>query len=658
MITRLLVANRGEIARRIFTTARAMGIGTVAVYSDADARAPHVAEADLAVRLAGSAPADTYLRADLLVDAARRSGADAVHPGYGFLSENADFARAVGDAGLVWVGPSPEAIAAMGSKLRAKELVAAAGVPVLPSLAPEDLPGSNGVAFPLLVKASAGGGGRGMRVVSDRDGLAEAVASARREAEAAFGDGTVFCEPWLRPCRHVEVQVVADTHGRVVALGERECSVQRRHQKIIEETPSPAVDPDLRQRLCQAAVAAAGAVGYTGAGTVEFLLTEGGEFFFLEMNTRLQVEHPVTECVTGLDLVRVQIEVAEGQPLSFEETPVVRGHAIEARVYAEDPAADWRPCAGELSTVDVPGVVARFAPPADHGVRLDFGVVDGSVVGVHYDAMLGKVIAWAPNRPAAARMLAGALAGARLHGVTTNRDLLVRVLRHPAFLAGATDTGFLTDHPEVVEPLLDPDGVRLAALAAALAGMAERRTGARVLGGLPSGWRNNPSAPQSVTFDGPAGPVTVTYRLRGDEVTDLGPEFAGLGGVRLVSVGPSRVVLEIDGVRQAFRVARVGGRSCVDGAAGSVELVEVPRFVEPAERLAAGSLVAPMPGAVLRVAVAEGDRVSAGQVLFTLEAMKMEHPVRAPGAGTVTAVCVAAGSQVDAGAVLAVVGEL
>ncbi|HEX5497283.1 MAG TPA: biotin carboxylase N-terminal domain-containing protein, partial [Mycobacteriales bacterium] len=493
MITRLLVANRGEIARRIMTTCRALGIGTVAVYADADADAPHVAEADVAVRLPGSAPADTYLRADLLLAAAGRTGADAVHPGYGFLSENAAFARAVADAGLVWVGPPAAAIAAMGSKLRAKELVVAAGVPALPTL-PADGPDSpdgpgapagSGFDFPLLVKASAGGGGRGMRVVRDAGSLAGAVASARREAAAAFGEDTVFCEPWLEPCRHVEVQVVADTHGRVVALGERECSIQRRHQKIVEETPSPAVGPVLRERLCRAAVAAAGAVGYTGAGTVEFLLAPDGRFFFLEMNTRLQVEHPVTECVTGLDLVRLQLEVAEGAPLGFDTPPAPRGHAIEARVYAEDPAAGWRPSTGVVSTVEVPGVVARFAPPAGHGVRLDSGVADGSTVGSHYDAMIGKVIAWAPDRPAAARMLAAALAGARLHGVTTNRDLLIRVLRHPDFLAGSTDTGFLDAHPEVTEPLLGAAGVRLAALAAALAGMAGRRAGARVLGMLP-----------------------------------------------------------------------------------------------------------------------------------------------------------------------------
>ncbi|HEX6937455.1 MAG TPA: biotin carboxylase N-terminal domain-containing protein, partial [Actinomycetes bacterium] len=399
MIRRLLVANRGEIARRVFRTCRDLGVSPVAVHSDSDADAPYVREADLAVRLPGTAAADTYLRADLLVRAAEQSGADAVHPGYGFLAESAAFARSVLEAGLVWVGPPPRAVEAMGSKIEAKRLMADAGVPTLPRIDPERAGAGD---FPLLVKASAGGGGRGMRVVRDPGEVAAAVESARREALAAFGDPAVFGEPLLEQARHIEVQVLADAHGTVWTLGERECSIQRRHQKIVEETPSPAVDDVLRSALSAAAARAASAIGYVGAGTVEFLLAPDGAFYFLEMNTRLQVEHPVTECVFGLDLVRLQLEVAEGQALPLEP-PSADGHAIEARLYAEDPAAGWAPQSGRLHRISVPGVDARFARPAAYGLRLDSGVEDGSVVGVDYDPMLAKVVAWAPTREAATR---------------------------------------------------------------------------------------------------------------------------------------------------------------------------------------------------------------------------------------------------------------
>ncbi|HKN99442.1 MAG TPA: biotin carboxylase N-terminal domain-containing protein, partial [Pseudonocardiaceae bacterium] len=439
MIRRLLVANRGEIARRVFRTCRTLGIQTVAVCSDPDADAPFAAEADVAVRLPGATPGETYLRADGIVAAAVRAGADAVHPGYGFLSENADFARAVLAAGLTWVGPDPDAIEAMGSKIAAKKRMAAAGVPVLPELDPGAVGESD---LPLLVKASAGGGGRGMRIVRTTAELADAVALARQEAESAFGDGTVFCEPLVEGARHVEVQILADRHGTVWALGERECSIQRRHQKIVEETPSPAVDAELRAQLCAAGVAAARAIDYVGAGTVEFLLGADGRFHFLEVNTRLQVEHPVTECVFGLDLVAWQLAIAEGTRLPAEP-PAPRGHAIEVRLYAEDPAADWRPQSGTVQRFAVPDVDAEFAVPAGYGLRLDSGVADGGSVSTFYDPMLAKVIAHGPDRASAARRLAAALAGTRLHGLVTNRDLLVNVLRHNDFLAGATDTGFL-----------------------------------------------------------------------------------------------------------------------------------------------------------------------------------------------------------------------
>jgi propionyl-CoA carboxylase alpha chain len=669
MIRRLLVANRGEIARRVFATCRLIGIETVAVYSDADVDSPHVAEADYAVHLPGNSPTATYLRGDLVIAAAHRTGADAVHPGYGFLAENAEFAGAVADAGLTWVGPSAKAIALMGSKIEAKALLAEAGVPMLPTYTDPDLVDE----FPVLVKASAGGGGRGMRVARDRDSLADAIASARREAASAFGDGTVFCERYVERARHIEVQILSDAHGNIMTFGERECSIQRRHQKLIEETPSPAVTPALREQLCTAAANAARAVDYVGAGTVEFLLAPSGAFYFLEMNTRLQVEHPVTECVAGVDLVQLQLHIADGATLSQQSAPPIRGHAIEVRLCAEDPAYAWLPSTGTLHRFRVPEVAGEFRPLPQPGLRLDAGVADGSVIGVHYDSMLAKLIAWAPTRDDAARLLASALARSDIHGIVTNRDLMVRVLRHETFLSGAIDTGFLDRHPEVFAPLLSSvDGVRLSCLAAALAGAAERRATASVLRAAPSGWRNVPSGWQTTVYDGPAGPVEVGYRFdRAGElaswwVRTVDPEeldLAGLGQpgltdehppVAVVGTDPSRVVLDVAGVRLAFEVNRVGDVSYVDSAEGSVGLTELPRFPEPTADVGEGSLVAPLPGAVSRVLVVPGQRVSAGELLMTLEAMKLEHPVHAPAAGVVASVPVSAGAQVNTGTVLAV----
>ncbi len=607
---RLLVANRGEIARRVFRTCRDLGIETVAVYAEPDAGAPHVAEADYAVGLPGTLP---YLDADLLVDAARRAGADAVHPGYGFLSENAAFAEAVVAASLTWVGPPAKAIAAMGSKVEAKRLMADAGVPTL-DMSPD--------TFPVLVKASAGGGGRGMRIVRDPADLPGAMAAAEREAAAAFGDGTVFVERYVERARHIEVQVIADRAGTVVALGERECSIQRRHQKIIEECPSPAVSPDLRTRLCDAAVAAARAVDYVGAGTVEFLLAPDGGFFFLEMNTRLQVEHPVTELVYGVDLVALQLSVADGSPLPFAVAPEARGHAIEARLYAEDPRNNWAPSTGPLHRFEIP-----------EGVRVDAGVESGSVVSAYYDPMLAKVIAWAPAREYAARRLADALRRSRLHGVVTNRDLLVRLLRADAFLAGDTDTGFLDRDRCLFDPLLDTDGVTRAAHAAALHGAWLRRQAAPVLADLPVGWRNNPTSRPSVTYDGPHGPVTVEY----------------------TGAHPSPVTVTTDGVNRSFEVTVLGDTSYVDGPDGSVTLVERPRFGTTSAEVPAGSLLAPMPGAVGRIEVAVGQPVLAGDLLLTLEAMKLEHAVHAPADGVVVELTVTVGTQVEPGTVLAVI---
>jgi propionyl-CoA carboxylase alpha chain len=647
MIQNLLVANRGEIARRVFRTCRDAGIGTVAVFSDADADSPHATEADAAVRLPGNAPAETYLRADLLVKAAAGTGADAIHPGYGFLSENAAFARAVLDAGLTWVGPPPEAIETMGSKVESKRLMAAAGVPVLSELDPAEVTGED---LPLLVKASAGGGGRGMRVVRKLGELAEAVESARAEAGSAFGDPTVFCERYLETGRHIEVQVLADTHGTVWAVGERECSIQRRHQKVVEEAPSPLVDAAMREELFEAARKAAKAIDYVGAGTVEFLAAPDGRFYFLEMNTRLQVEHPVTECVTGLDLVALQLSIAEGERLPADP-PATHGHAIEVRLYAEDPAAGWQPQSGTLHAFEVPDVDREFVHGP--GLRLDSGFVGGSVVGVHYDPMLAKVIAWAPTRTEAARRLAKALAGTKIHGVVTNRDLLVNILRHEAFLAGETDTAFFDRHglDTLAKSLATVDTERLSALAAALATAAANRTAAAAQRRLPSGWRNVRSAGQRKAFTVGENEYEVVYALTRDGLRAEGYE------AELVSAGPARVVLDVGGVRHTFDVARHGDTSYVDSALGSVTLKAEPRFADPAAALAAGSLVAPMPGTVVRLAVEAGDIVAAGDPLLWLEAMKMEHRIAAPADGVVTELPVTVGQQVEVGTILAVVGE-
>ncbi|MCW2817322.1 MAG: Carbamoyl-phosphate synthase chain, ATP-binding protein [Marmoricola sp.] len=663
-VTRLLVANRGEIARRVFATCRRLGIETVAVHSDADADLPFVREADVAVRLPGDAPAETYLRVDLLLDAARRTGADAIHPGYGFLSENAAFARAVLDAGLTWVGPHPDSIDAMGSKIEAKKLMAAAGVPVLTDLDPSVVAEAD---LPVLVKASAGGGGRGMRVVRDLGALADAVTGARAEAASAFGDGTVFVEQYLEHGRHVEVQVVGDTRGGVLVLGERDCSVQRRHQKVVEEAPAPGLSAATREVLHEAARAAVRAIDYVGAGTVEFMVSTGGtgdRVAFLEMNTRLQVEHPVTEAVFGLDLVELQLLVAEGGgvPTSVEGP---RGHAIEVRLYAEEPAADYRPQSGRLATFEIPDVDVVFGALTGSGLRLDAGFESGSEVGTHYDAMLAKVVAWAPTREQAARRLAGALRRARLHGVRTNRDLLVEVLGHEAFLAGDLSTDFLSEH---TLRSLEREGVPGTAtdqallLLAATAAVTERDVARRhVQRGVPTGWRNVVSAPQVTAFDVGGTRVEVGWLggRGGLRLADVDGELHG-ASVASVTGGPDRwrVVVEHGGVAHPVDVTLHGDLAPhgvdLDAAVGHLAVTALPRFVDPADVVAAGSLLAPMPGTVVAVPVTEGAVVVAGDPVVVLEAMKMQHTIKAPADGVATDL-VAVGRQVAAGDVLAVV---
>jgi len=602
--------------------------------------------ADEAVRLPGAAPADTYLRGDLIIAAAAATGAGAVHPGYGFLSENAAFARACADAGLTFVGPAPETIAAMGNKVAAKATMADAGVPVLPGMTvtkdADPAEAATRVGFPLLVKAAFGGGGRGMRLVADPAELTGAVTSARSEAASAFGDGTVFLERFLTDPRHVEVQIIGDPAGTVIHLFERECSIQRRYQKIVEECPSPAVDGHLRAALAAAAVTAGQAIGYTGAGTVEFVLDRDGSFYFLEMNTRLQVEHPVTEEVTGLDLVELQLRIAEGGPLPLVAREArINGHAIEVRLYAEDVPAGFVPATGTLH---------RFAIPPAPGIRVETGFRDGSVVSPHYDAMLAKVIAHGRTRADAARRLARALMRAEIHGVTTNRDLLVAILREPGFLAGATDTGYLTRHDPAA--LAAPRAAAAHALAAALARQARHRAEAPVLGTLPSGWRNVFSAPQRVAYTAASETYAVAYRITRDNVQASVNNLPMHALVHAAS--PDRVDLEIGGTRREYRIHQVGAEVYVDASDGSSALSEVPRFGDPEKVTPTGSLLAPMPGLVLRVLAEVGAVVTAGQPLLVLEAMKMEQTVSAPASGVVAELRAKAGEQVSTGQVLAV----
>ncbi|MGH0037484.1 MAG: acetyl/propionyl/methylcrotonyl-CoA carboxylase subunit alpha [Myxococcota bacterium] len=633
----LLVANRGEIARRIVRSAHDMGLRCVAVYVDADADAPFVEEADQAVRLETG-----YLDADAVLDAARRAGAGAVHPGYGFLSENADFAARVGAAGLAWVGPSPEAITRMGDKIAAKALAEKARVPTLPgSLDPG---AADQVGYPLLVKAAAGGGGKGMRVVESADDLVESVAAARREALGGFGDDRVFLERYVARARHIEIQILGDAHGQLVHLGERECSIQRRHQKIIEESPSPRVDAGLRQTMGEAALRLARELGYQSAGTVEFLLDDDtGEFFFLEVNTRLQVEHPVTERVTGIDLVREQLRIAAGEPLGYGQDDVAfSGAAVEARLYAEDPANGFLPATGTL---------AAYAPAATPAVRWDSGVRRGSVVGTEFDPMLAKVIAHAPTRAEAVGRLALALERTHLGGVVTNRDFLVQTLRTPEFLAGDTTTDFI-DRVKPARALVPDEALRTRmARLAALWVQAENRRQAGVLAEVPSGWRNARLPDQKLVLDHGDESTTVLYR----SLRDGRFRFHDGTTARIHACHEEGIDAEIGGHRTRARVTRAGDRLHVHGPHGDLEFVERPRFTLPGSEERAGGFVAQMPGKVIDLRVKVGDRVAAGDTVLVLEAMKMEHPMRAAEDAVVTEVRVAPDEQVEAGTLLLVV---
>jgi propionyl-CoA carboxylase alpha chain len=658
---RLLVANRGEVARRVLAAARALGIETVAVFAEDDRHAPFVGEADRAVALGAGPAAGTYLDVARVVDAARRAGADALHPGYGFLSEDPALAEACLAAGLTWVGPPPGAMATMGHKARAKAAVAAAGVPVLDSRVvdaerPDRLAElGEAVGYPLLVKASAGGGGRGMRLVEGPGGLADSVAAARREAAGAFGSDEVFLERFVHPARHVEVQVVADRHGAVVHLYDRECSIQRRHQKVVEEAPAALVDDDRRAVMWAAAVEAARAVGYEGVGTVEFVVGEAGAYF-LEMNTRLQVEHGVTELVTGVDLVQLQLAVADGRPLPFTQAEVaVAGHAVEARLCAERPRDGHRP---------TPGRVLHARWPEGEGLRVDAGVATGSVVGAAYDSLVAKVMAVGEGRGTAVARLRAALGGPlELDGVETNRLMLAAVLAEEDFVAGRTSTDYLERHPEVVAAALPAELRRHHAAAASLF-LEAARAAASLVPGAPPSWRNVGRAQHQDRFvDGDDHLSVAVGRLEGRlEVLVEGPGdlAAPLGdevGVRVADGGHwagGTVDLTVDGVLVRHRVRRHGAVVAVSSAEGqsTFELAQDDGAAEaPAS---AGECRAPLPGSVVRVLVTEGDVVEDGTGLVIMEAMKMEHTLRATGAGTVRRVVTEAGRQVDVGDLLVV----
>ena len=641
----LLVANRGEIARRIFTTARSMGLTCVAVYSDADADAPFVSEADVAVHL----PTD-YLDGEAVVAAAERVGADAVHPGYGFLAENGAFAQSVIDAGLNWIGPSPAVIDAMGDKIAAKKAAEAAGVPTLPSA--EDPSEAATVGFPLLVKAAAGGGGKGMRLVETPEMLDEAVAAAQREATGAFGDDRIFLERYVRRSRHIEIQILGDSHGNVVHLGERECSIQRRHQKIVEEAPSVRLDDGLRDAIGSAAVALAESIGYESAGTVEFLLDDdSGEYFFLEVNTRLQVEHPVTEEITGLDLVRRQLLVAAGDRLALhQDTLTTSGHAIEVRLYAEDAANGFLPATG---------TVEAWLPPSDPGVRWDSGIEAGSVVGVAYDPMLAKVIAHASTRTEAIGRLRLALERLHLGGLITNRDYLTAILASPEFAAGDTTTDFI----DRVRPSanLSTEVVQQAAVAAAIWLQGRNRNADELWGFAPSNWRNAGLPAERVSFvaattggdTGDTCGLTIAYTV--DRIGSFILESGEI--VQVIDWAPDGIVLVVDGVRRSHRVTASSERLHVQTTATTVTLEMVPRFKVPGSEVPTGGLAAPMPGSVVDIRCAVGDRVTAGQVLVVLEAMKMEHHVNAPFDGIVSEVPISVGQQLSRGTALVTIVE-
>ena len=639
-IKTLLVANRGEIARRIFRTAKSMGITCIAVYTDTDSNEPFVREADKAIRLSTN-----YLDQKEIIDAANRTGSDAIHPGYGFLSENASFAKAVTEEGIIWIGPSSEAIESMGDKITAKKIAQEADVPTLPSS--NDLDDSSSIGFPLLVKAAAGGGGKGMRVVTSENDLSEAITTAQREAKNAFGDERVFLERYIPKSRHIEVQILGDSQGNLLHLGERECSIQRRHQKIIEEAPSSAINEDQRKLITDAALRIGKSLAYQSAGTVEFLLDDKtGDFFFLEVNTRLQVEHPVTEAITGVDLVREQLKISSGQAISFTQDSLSsKGHAVEARLYAEDPSKDFLPATGEI---------LAFSPSEEPDVRWDSGVEKNSFVSVEFDPMLAKVISHGEDRTEATLNLARALEKLHLAGVTTNRHFLVSTLRHENFLKGETTTDFIEDNsPEPTLQLTEVE-IERAAISVALWMQSKNRKNATVLTSIPSGWRNGRLPAQEVSLLHSGEKITVSYKTKRD-----GSFIFNNGSTaKIYHCSTEHIEAEIDGERMSSLITEGQENIHLQIDQGTVSFRTLPRFEPPILQIAEGSLIAPMPGVVLEIKVSSGDTVSAGDTLLTLEAMKMEHHVKAPYEGTVVEILVSENQQLDNGVPLLVINPI
>ena len=633
----ILVANRGEIASRIMSSAQKMGIKCVAVYVEADKNAPYLTQADQSVKL------DTnYLDADAILNAAKMTHSEAIHPGYGFLSENADFASSVEQSGLIWIGPSASAIAKMGDKLKAKAITESAGLPSLPiALTEADI---DSIGFPLLIKASAGGGGKGMRIVNNAKDLADSIKITQGEAQQAFGDGTIFFESYIKKSRHIEIQILGDHHGNIIHLGERECSIQRRYQKIIEESPSPRLDSALREQLGDAAISLAKKINYQSAGTIEFLFDdETGKFWFLEMNTRLQVEHPVTEEVTGIDIVEQQLLIAGNQELNITQQDVVwDGHAIEARIYAEDPENNFLPSTGKL-------IANQIKPKA--GIRWDSGVEAGMLIGTDFDPLLAKVIAHGSTRLDAARKLASELENTHFGGFVTNVEFLANVLRHKEFIQGNTTTDFIDEFSPSRSLVLEDDQQRFVAITAALWLQGLNRSQAVVLENMPSGWNNARLPDQRIVFEMDDRLLEIHYKRNRDGSFTVD----NLQQAIVHHWCESEVDIEIDGVRTLSSVTMEGDQLLVQCLGGNKLLNIQPRFVSSQEQEQQGSLVSPMPGKVVELHVKKGDRVKAGDNLLMIEAMKMNHNVKANEDGIIAELFVQENDQLDYGAVLMII---
>jgi propionyl-CoA carboxylase alpha chain len=636
---KLLIANRGEIACRIIRTANEMGISCVAVYTDADSESPFVKLADQAIKLS-----DSYLNGKEIIEAALNTGAHAIHPGYGFLSENAKFCRNVIKAGLVWVGPSSRVISSMGDKLRAKEIADKVGVPTLPMTT--DPSKAHRVGYPLLIKAAAGGGGKGMRIVESKKALKESMIAAQREAKTGFGDDRIFIERYVASSRHIEIQILGDNHGNIVHLGERECSIQRRHQKIIEESPSSRVSSEMRKAMGEAAIKLAKKLKYESAGTVEFLVDDKtGEFWFLEVNTRLQVEHPVTEEVTGKDLVYEQLRIARGEALGYKQEDIDwNGSAIEARLYAEDPSKDFLPATGEL---------IAFEPDRNISARWDSGVQQGSVIGTDFDPMLAKVIAKGKNRTDAANKLALALESLHIGGVVTNRDFLIECLRSNQFHKGNTTSDFINKTKLKKSIKLEGVSLKQAAIATALWIQGENRKNTPILKEIQSGWTNSRLPKQNISLQSSSGEISISYKLNRNGDFEINPGIIA----KIIKWKESGIDLEIDNLRFFSKVTKKDDDLVVHGPWGDILFTKMPRFKSIGQNLTSGGLIAPMPGKVIDLKVKLGSKIKKGQTLVILEAMKMEHSVNAIQDGVIDELFINKNDQVENGALLMVIKD-